>query len=119
MGAVQLRVPEGNVRVSLRKLEAVWTEAERLFREEPSRYVGGVCAACRWAAGHQDATSPLRRVDVRATAELILREDMLATLTYTGSPGGEPAVDRDWAAGVAMAPGWIHGALRDDPLRGR
>ena len=59
------------------------------------------------------------RDEIGIHSALILREDMLATLTYTGSPGGEPAVDRDWAAGVAMAPGWIHGALRDDPLRGR
>lgn len=112
-------MPEDNVRVPLHEFETVWTEAERLFHEEPSRYVGGVCAACRWAAGHPNAASPLRRVAVRATAELIRREDMLATLTYTGSPGGEPAVDRDWAAGVAMALGWVRGAIRDDPLRSR
>jgi hypothetical protein len=117
MEFVRLQVPEGNVRVPLPEFEAVWTEAERLFREDPrSRYVGGVCAACRWVAGHPQGLSPLYREKVPATAELILRENMLATMTYLGSPDGDPAIDVDWAAGVALALGWARGALEDSPL---
>jgi hypothetical protein len=119
MGTVRLQVPEGNVRVPLHEFEAVWTAAERMFREDPlSRYVGGVCAACRWVAVHPNALTPLHRTKIRATAELILREDMLATLTYTGAPGGDPAIDADWAAGVAMTLGWARGALQKDPIHG-
>jgi hypothetical protein len=114
---VRLRVPDGNVQVPLDSFEAVWTRAETLFRDQShSRYLGGVCAACRWAAGHPRAVSPLHREPVAATAELILREDLLATLTYTRAPGGDPAVDPDWAAGVAMTLGWVRGALAEDPL---
>jgi len=114
---VQLRIPRGNVRVPLPYFQAVWTQAEELFRDQPtSRYLGGVCAACRWAAGHPKAVTPLYRQPVPATAELVLREDMVATMTYLGSPGGDPSIDRDWAAGVAMTLGWIRGALQRDPL---
>jgi hypothetical protein len=120
MELVRLRVPEENVRVPLREFEEVWTAAERLFRDDPqSRYVGGVCASCRWIAGHPQALTPLHREDVRATAELILREDMLATMTYLHSPGGDETIDADWAAGVAMTLGWARGALHDDPLHSR
>lgn len=115
MEPVQLRVPEGNVRVPLPEFEAVWTEAERLFREGPrSRYVGGVCAALRWVAGHPQGLSPLYRENVPATPELIVRENMLANMTYL--PDGDPAIDVDWAAGVALALGWARGALEDSPL---
>ena len=117
MGTVQLRVPEGNVQVSLREFEAIWTEAERLFREDPrSRYVGGVCAALRWVAGHPQGLSPLHRENVPATPDLIVRENLLANLTYLRSPDGDPAIDVDWAAGVALALGWARGALEDSPL---
>lgn len=112
-------MPEGNVRVPLSEFEQVWTAAERLFREDSrSRYVGGVCAACRWIAGHPQALTPIHRQDVRATTELILREDMLATMTYLRSPGGDASIDVDWAAGVAMTLGWTRGAPADDPLHG-
>lgn len=114
---MRLPVPEENVRVPLREFEAVWTEAERLFREDPwSRYVGGVCGACRWVAGHPDALSPLHRTTTRATAETIVRENLLANMTYMGMPEGDPMIDRDWAAGVALTLGWVRGVLPDDPL---
>lgn len=114
---MRLRVPEGNVRVPLPEFEAVWTEAERLFQEDPqSRYVGGVCAACRWVAAHPHELSPLYRENIAATPELIVRENMLATMTYLRSPDGDPAIDVDWAAGVALALGWARGALEDSPL---
>lgn len=116
---MQLRIPAENVRVPLARFEAVWTRAEDLFRSAPgSRYLGGVCAACRWAAGHPQAFSPLYRQPVPATAALILREDMLATMTYRRADGGDPSIDADWAAGVAMTLGWVRGALTDDPLSG-
>ncbi len=41
---------------------------------------------------------------------------MLATTTYLGAPGGDPAVDRERAAGVALTLGWARGALHEDPL---
>jgi hypothetical protein len=67
---------------STTEFEEIWTAAEDLFRASPdSRYLGGVCAACRWAANHPHALSPLYREAVRATAALILREDVLATMT--------------------------------------
>ena len=114
---MELQVPEENVRVPLARFQDVWNRAEQLFRDDPtSRYLGGVCAACRWAAGHPEASSPLYRTPIVATADLILREDVLATTTYLGAPGSDPAVDRDWAAGVAMTLGWARGALHDDPL---
>ena len=114
---MQLRIPEDNVRIPLAEFVQVWTRAEAMFREVGgSRYLGGVCAACRWIAGHPQAPSPLHARPIPATAELILREDMLATMTYAGSPGGDPDIDADWAAGVAMTLGWARGALRDDPL---
>lgn len=114
---MQLRIPDENVRVPLARFQDVWNRAEQLFRNDPtSRYLGGVCAACRWAAGHPQAVTPLHRRPTPATAELILREDLLATVTYLGDPGGDPAIDRDWAAGVAMTLGWARGALQDDPL---
>jgi hypothetical protein len=47
---------------------------------------------------------------------LIVREKMLANLTYLRSPDGDPTIDVDWAAGVALALGWARGALEDDPL---
>jgi hypothetical protein len=116
-GAMQLRIPDGNVQVTLAAFEAVWTRAERLFRDnQSSRYLGGVCAACRWVAGHPEAVSPLQGLALAATPELILREDVLATMTYLGPPGGDPAVDADWAAGVAMTLGWTRGVLPDSPL---
>lgn len=116
---MRVRVPEENVRVPLPEFEAVWTEAERLLRSSPgSRYVGGVCAACRWVADYPDAPSPLRGEPVRATAELILREDMLATMTYLRSPGGDARIDEDWGAGVAMTLGWARGAVGASPLAG-
>ena len=62
------------------------------------------------------ALTPLYRQPVPATAELILREDMLATMTYLGAPGGDRSIDHDWAAGVAMTLGWTRGALPSDPL---
>ena len=114
---VRIRVPEENVRVPLAEFEAVWTRAEALFRDEPhSRYLGGVCAACRWVAGHPNAVSPLHRQPVVATAELILREDMLATMASDRSAGGDPTIDERWAAGVAMTLGWVRGALGAGPL---
>lgn len=117
MTVVQLQVPEGNVRVPIREFELLWTEAERLFRENPqSRYIGGVCAACRWVAGHPDAPSPLHRTNVRANEESIARENVLANMTYLGVPEGDPAVHRDWAAGVALTLGWVRGVLPDSPL---
>jgi hypothetical protein len=114
---MRLRIPEGNVRVPLAQFEEVWTRAEALFRESVgSRYLGGVCAACRWVAAHPQALSPLHGRPVRADAKLILEEDMLATTTYAGAAGADPEVDPDWAAGVAMTLGWVRGALPDDPL---
>jgi hypothetical protein len=96
---MRLRIPEGNVRVPLPVFEEVWTRAERLLRDDrSSRYLAGVCAAWRWVAGHPEALSPLCGRRVRATAELILCEDVLATMTYTRSPGGDPDIDPDWAA---------------------
>jgi hypothetical protein len=117
VAAVRIRVPEGNVRVPLAEFEAVWTEAEQGLRAQPgSRYLGGVCAACRWVSGHPDAVSPLYREPVRATPDLITREDVLAFLTYRRADGGDLAIHEDWAAGVAMALGWARGALTDSPL---
>jgi hypothetical protein len=105
---VRLQVSAENVRVPLREFEAVWTEAERLFQEGPqSRHVGGVCAACRWVAGHPQALTPLHRENVRATAELILREDMLATMTYLRSPGGDATID---AGASVYATGHVSGS---------
>ena len=52
----------------------------------------------------------------RADAELILEEDMLATMTYAGGTGADVSIDPDWAAGVAMTLGWVRGALPDNPL---
>jgi hypothetical protein len=116
---VQLRIPRDNVKVAHGEFESVWTRAEELFRRNStSRYLGGVCAACRWAAGHPEATTPLYRKPLAATAELILREDLLATMTYRRAPGGDPRIDVDWVAGVAMTLGWIRGALQDSPLPG-
>lgn len=114
---MRLEIPEGNVRVPLARFQEIWTEAEARFRDDRvSRYLGGVCAACRWAAGHPAALSPLHRLPVTATAELILQEDMAATMTYTRAPGGDPTIDADWAAGVALTLGWARGTLADDPL---
>ena len=106
------------IRVPLAEFEAVWTRAEALLRDQPrSRYLGGICAACRWAAAYPGALTPLRREAVTATAELILREDIEATLASEGPPGGSgPVIDERWAAGVAMTLGWVRGALADDPL---
>jgi hypothetical protein len=117
MGVVQLDVPEENVRVPLREFEQVWADAERLFRDDPSsRYLGGVCAACRWVAGHPSATSPLQRTEEPATAESIARVNLQANMTYMGMQEGDPAVHRDWAAGVALTLGWVRGVLPEDPL---
>lgn len=114
---MRLQIPEGNVRVPLARFEDVWTRAEALLRGSgDSRYLGGVCAACRWVAGHPQAVSPLHGRPIPADAELILEEDMLATSTYAGAAAGDPEIDRDWAAGVAMTLGWVRGALPDDPL---
>jgi hypothetical protein len=116
--AVRLRIARDNVKVALGEFEAVWTRAEALFQKTPtSRYLGGFCAACRWAAGHPEATTPLYRQPLAATAELILREDLLATMTYRRVAGGDSGIDADWAAGVAMTLGWIRGVLQDSPLR--
>ena len=116
---MRLRVPEENVRVSLREFEAVWSEAERMFREDPrSRYVGGMCAACRWVAGHPDALSPLQRTKVPATEQSIVRENLLANMTYMGMPEGDSMIDRDWAAGVGLTLGWVRGVLPNNPLGG-
>jgi hypothetical protein len=116
---VQLQVPEGNVRVPIHEFELVWTDAERLFREDPqSRYIGAVCAACRWVAGHPDALSPLHRTKVLADEESIARENVLANLTYLGVSEGNAAVHRDWAAGVALTLGWVRGVLTRSPLGG-
>jgi hypothetical protein len=118
VAAVRLRVPDGNVLVPLSEFETVWTRAEALFRDRPaSRYLGGVCAACRWVAAYPGAVSPLRRKAAAATAELILREDMAATLAADGEAVEGAAVDERWAAGVAMTLGWARGALTGDPLR--
>jgi hypothetical protein len=112
-------VPEGNVRVPIHEFELVWTDAERLFREDPqSRYIGGVCAACRWVAGHPGALSPLHHTKIGADEESIARENVLANMTYLGVPEGDPAVHPDWAAGVALALGWVRGVLPDSPLGG-
>jgi len=119
MTLVQLQVPQGNVRVPIHEFEHVWTDAERLFREDPqSRYIGGVCAACRWVAGHPDALSPLHRTKVRANGESIARENVLANMTYLGVPEGDPPVHPDWAAGVALTLGWVRGVLPESPLGG-
>jgi hypothetical protein len=109
------------IRVPLAEFETAWTRAEALLRDQPhSRYLGGACAACRWAAAYPGALSPLRREAVAATAELILREDIEATLASEGSPGGSgPAIDERWAAGVAMTLGWVRGALTGGPLAPR
>jgi hypothetical protein len=118
VAAVRLRVPDGNVLVPLPEFETVWTRAEALLRDRPaSRYLGGVCAACRWVAAYPDAVSPLHRKAQAATAELILREDMAATLAADGETVDGLAVDEQWAAGVAMTLGWVRGALTGDPLR--
>ena len=115
---MRLQIPVENVRVPLDQFDAVWTEAERLLRDDPSsRYLGGVCAACRWAATHPDARSPLRNEPALATAERIVREDMLAVATYRGSDHGVAGVDESWAAGVAATLGWIRGALTIPPRR--
>ena len=115
---MRLRVPDGNVLVPLPEFEAVWTRAEALLRDRPaSRYLGGVCAACRWVAAYPDAVSPLRREADSATAELILREDMAATLAADREMVDGMAVNERWAAGVAMTLGWVRGALTGDPLR--
>jgi hypothetical protein len=60
---------------------------------------------------------PLHREAEAATAELIPREDMAATLAADGETVGGLAVDEGWAAGVAMTLGWVRGALTGDPLR--
>jgi hypothetical protein len=114
---MRLRIPEGNVLVPLEQFEDVWTRAEALFRETgSSRYLGGVCAACRWVAGHPQAVTPLHGRPIRADAELILEENLLATMTYAGGTGADESIDPDWAAGVAMTLGWVRGALPDNPL---
>lgn len=119
MTVVQLQVPEGNVRVPIHEFELVWTDAERLFRDDPqSRYIGGVCAACRWVAGHPDALSPLHGTKVRANEESIARENVLANMTYLGVREGDPLVGLDWAAGVALTLGWVRGVLPHSPLGG-
>jgi hypothetical protein len=119
MTVVQLQVPEGNVRVPIHEFELVWTDAERLFRDDPqSRYIGGVCAACRWVAGHPDALSPLHGTKVRANEESIARENVLANMTYLGVREGDPLVDLDWAAGVALTLGWVRGVLPHSPVGG-
>ena len=100
------------------EFEAVWTRAEALLRDRPaSRYLGGVCAACRWVAAYPGAVSPLDREAQAATAELILQEDMAATLAADGEMVDGLAADEGWAAGVAMTLGRVRGALTGDPLR--
>lgn len=76
-----------------------------------------MCAACRWVAAYPGALSPLHREAHAATAELILCEDMAATLAAGGETVDGLAVDEGWAAGVAMTLGWVRGALTGDPLR--
>ena len=66
---MQLRIPDGNVRVPLARFEEVWTRTEALFgKTGGTRYLGGVCAACRWVAGHPQALSPLDGRPIRATS---------------------------------------------------
>jgi hypothetical protein len=50
--------PDGR-NVPLARFQDVWNRAEQLFRDgTTSRYLGGVCAACRWAAAGGQPTAP-------------------------------------------------------------
>lgn len=60
---------------------------------------------------------PAAREVAAATAELILREDIAATLAADGEAVDGVAVDERWAAEVAMTLGWARAALTGDPLR--
>jgi hypothetical protein len=96
---------------------AVWTAAEELYRSAPqSRYIGGVCAACRWVTRYPGGLSPLYRQDIEATASTVLEEDMIATAISMEFAGADPTISREWATGVAMTLGWVRGALQSTPV---
>jgi hypothetical protein len=106
-------IPRGNLRVPRQEFVALWSEAERLNRENTRAgtgdwYVSGVVSTCRWIAGvnvvfnyphgprAEPAMAPISHRTARAHEELIEAEILAAELKAIRHPNG-----------ITGRPGWL------------
>jgi hypothetical protein len=113
-------VPVGNLRVPRVEFGALWTEAERLNREQTGRpdpdwYPAGVAVTCEWLAGvvvedamgrRELAPAPATRRRVRAYEELIEAEYLAAEQLDVRRPDltrHQPG----WCEGIRATLRWV------------